>query len=281
MINLSAMVKQGTEALKNKAVAAILLGPSGAGKSRACGTFGVKTLYLHTSSEAHGAASAAVGGSEILPICIDVEDGKTLSADDAYAKLLNILSAKDQIKALGVGAIALDGATEIESVIMGTTAWKQRVAAEYKGVASYAGPVTLGLFRPILTALQALQRDLNIHYALTCILNVKELGESGAITNAEPKLKGFDVATGIVQQFPDVLVIGQVSDGERSRPAFQLGAHVHKTSKDFTTKEVRKLQNFWVRVTGADISEAPDMLAPNMSRIVEIKAAGRYVKKGS
>jgi hypothetical protein len=280
MINLAEMIKDGNKALLNKAVAAILLGPSGAGKSRTCGTFGVKTLYLHTSSEAHGAASAAVGGSEILPICIDVEEGETLSADKSYERLLSILGAKDQLKKLGIGAIALDGATEIENLIMQTSAWKARVASEYKGVASYAGPVTLGMFRPILTALQALQRDLGVHYIMTCILNVKELGENGAITNAEPKLKGFDVATGIVQQFPDVLVVGQVSDGDRTRPAIQLGAHVHKASKDFTTKEVRKLQNFWVRVTGADLSEAPDMLAPNLARIAEIKAAGKYTKKG-
>jgi hypothetical protein len=274
--DFSAAIKQGQEALKNKNVGLILLGPSGSGKSRACGTFGVKTLYLHTSGESHGPASAAAGGSEILPICIDKDGDKQLSADEAYTRLLEILGSTQELKKLGIGAVAIDGATELENIIQNTTAWKARLAAEYKGVKSYAGDLTLSMFRPIILGLQKLQTDLNIHYVITCILSVKEYGESNEILDASPSLYGFNVATGLIQQFPDILVVGQVSDGERTRPAIQLGSHVSKATKDQKSQEVRKLSNFYNRITGADLATCPDLMKPSLKLVAEIKKLGHY-----
>lgn len=279
-LDLGAMIKEGQKVLDNKCVSAIILGASGNGKSRACGTFGVKTLYLHTSSEAHGAQSAALGGSEIVPICIDSTANGLLTPDEAYKRLLGILEAADQLTKLGIKAIAIDGASEIENIITSTNVYKARVASEFKGVSSFAGPVVLSMFRPILSALQQLQASHGIHYVVTCILNIKGLGENGEIADAEPKLAGYNVATGLIQQFPDVLAIGRVSDGEKEVPMLQFGAHVHKSSKDFTTKEVRKLHNFNIRVTGVDLSEAPEMIKPNFARLIEFKKAGKYVAKG-
>jgi hypothetical protein len=276
--DLATALKEGQAVLKQKQLGAILLGSSGSGKSRACGTMGVKTLYLYTSGEQHGALSASSGGSEILPICVDQEGGKALDPDAAYSRLLAIINDGEAISKAGIKAVVIDGLTEIESMILETKAWKQRVQVEYKGVASYAGPVTLSLMRPILTGLQKLQKDHGIHFVVTCILNVKELGEHGEIMSAEPKLKGFDVATDMVRQFADVLIIGQMSNGEVSKPRIQIGAHVSKASKDFKTLEVRKLQNFHVRVTGCDLSGAPDTLAPNLAKIAEYKASGKYVE---
>lgn len=276
-MNLSELIAQGKAALQNKSVGLILLGPSGAGKSRACGTFGVKTLYLHTASEAHGPVSAASGGSEILPVCLDRDDGKPLSADEAYTRLVGILGSKDELKKLGIGAIAIDGATELEAMIQNTSMWNNQLTAKYKGVKSYAGDLTISMFKPILSLLHDLQKELGIHYVMTCILNVKEYGENNEILDAAPSLYGFNVATGLIQHFPDILVIGQVSDGERARPAIQLGSHVQKASKDQVTKEVRKLSNFYNRITGADLSEAPDLIKPDLSKIAAIKKAGVYV----
>ena len=274
--NFASAIKDGQERLKNKNVSLILLGPSGSGKSRACGTFGVKTLYLHTSGESHGPASAAAGGSEILPICIDKDGDKQLSADETYARLLEILSSTQELKKLGIGAVALDGATELESLIQNTTAWKAKLAAEYKGVKSYAGDLTLGMFRPILLGLQRLQAEINVHYVITCILSVREYGENNEILDASPSLYGFNVATGLIQQFPDILVIGQVSDGERARPAIQLGSHASKATKDQKSQEVRKLSNFYNRITGADLTTCPDLMKPNLKLVAEIKKLGHY-----
>ena len=277
-MNFAQLIKEGIEKLKNKNVALVLLGPSGSGKSRACGTFGVKTLYIHTSGESHGPASAASGGSEILPICIDRDGDKIRTPDETYTLLLEILSAPVELKKLGIGAIVIDGATEIEALIQGTTVWRNRLAAEYKGIKSYAGDLTISMFRPILNALQKLQHEIGIHYVMTCILTVKEYGENNEIVDASPSLYGYNVATGIIQHFPDILVIGQLSDGERARPGIQLGSHVSRVSKDQATKEVRKLSNFFCRVTGADLSSAPAIIKPDLSRIVRTKAAGTYTE---
>lgn len=275
-MNFAQLIKDGQEKLKNKNVALVLLGPSGSGKSRACGTFGCKTLYLHTSGESHGPASAAGGGSEILPICLDRDGEKALTADESYARLLEILAAGPELKKLGIGAIAVDGATELEAMIQNTTAWKNRLAAEYKGVKSYAGDLTISMFRPILNGLQKLQHEIGIHYVMTCILSVKEYGENNEILDAAPALYGYNVAVGLIQQFPDVLVIGQLSDGERARPGIQLGSHVSRVSKDQATKEVRKLSNFFSRVTGADLSSAPNIIRPSLALVAEIKKLGKY-----
>ena len=275
--DLATAIAEGKAALQRKQLGAILLGSSGSGKSRACGTLGVKTLYIHTSSEEHGALSASAGGSEIVPICIDREGGKQLDPDASYNRLLTILGSGEALAKAGIKAVTIDGLSEIEALIMETKAWKARVLSEYKGVASYAGPVTLSMMRPIVAALLKLQKDHGFHFVVTCILNVKELGESGEILAAEPKLKGFDVATDMVRQFADVLIIGQMSNGEVSKPRIQVGAHVSKASKDFQTKEVRKLQNFFVRITGCDLSDAPDTLAPNLAKISEYKEKGKYV----
>lgn len=278
-MNLAALIKDGQEKLKNKNVGLILLGPSGAGKSRTCGTFGCKTLFIHTSGESHGSQSAASGGSEILPICLDRDGDKVLTADESYTRLLEILASGPELKKLGIGAIAIDGASELENIIVNTTAWKQKLATDYKGVKSYAGDLTLGMFRPILVGLQKLQQELNLHFVITCILHVKEFGENGEILEASPSLYGYGVATGLIQQFADILIIGQLSDGEKTRPGIQLGSHVSKATKDMVTKEVRKLANFHNRITGADLSTCPPIMKPSLALVAEIKKAGHYPEK--
>lgn len=275
-MNFDKLIAEGKEKLKNKNVSLILLGASGSGKSRACGTFGVKTLYLHTSGESHGPASASVGGADVLPICLDRDGDTVLTADETYARLLEILNSTAALKKLGIGAIAIDGASELETIITNTTAWKTKLTVEYKGVKSYAGELTLSMFRPVLVALQKLQQELNVHTVITCILHVKELGENGEILEASPSLYGYGVATGLIQQFADILIIGQLSDGEKTRPGIQLGSHVSKVTKDQVTKEVRKLANFHNRITGADLSNAPAIIKPSLKLIAEIKKLGHY-----
>ena len=151
--DLAQMIKESESDLKNNQLGLVILGSSGAGKSRMLGTFGVKTLYLYASGEAHGPVSAASGGSEIVPICLDRAGDKELTADESYARLLAILADDVGLKKLGIKAIALDGATEIENIILGTTKWETTIQAAYKGVKAYAGPVTLAMFRPVMNAL--------------------------------------------------------------------------------------------------------------------------------
>jgi hypothetical protein len=277
--DLAAAIKEGQADLKNNHLGVVILGSSGAGKSRMLGTFGVRTMFLYTSGESHGPASAASGGSEIVPICLDRAEGKELSADQAYERLLAILNDEAGLKKLGIKAIAIDGATEIENMIVNTTKWETAVQNGYKGNKSFAGPVTLSLFRPVINALNRVQKSLGIPYAMSCILDVKSLGDDGGIAEAGPKLRGFDVATGVIQQFADIVVLGQMSNGEKVTPRVQLNAGVSKSTKDFNTKEVRKLMNFFPRLTGANLDGAPSTLKPDLSRLVKIKADGKYTKE--
>jgi len=279
--NFKAAVEESVSDTKADKLGLIVLGASGSGKSRLMGTLPGKVLYVYTDSERHGVVSAIEGGADLVPVCIDRDNGVVLSADATYKRLLDCLSDLEGIKAEGITSIVVDGFTEIENIILETSSWKQAVLTQYKGVASYAGPVTLSLFRPIVKLLQKAQSDLGVNYIVTCILDVKETAEDGAIAEAYPKLKGFDVAVGLIQQFPDILVIGQMSkDGGFPIPRIQFVGGVTKTTKDFVTKVVRKLHNFTPRLTGADMSTFPSSIPADLGRICEAKVAKKYVKKG-
>ena len=268
--NFDKAISDSKKDLVNNKLALILLGASGNGKSYAQGTFGCPTLYLYTSGESHGPKAANTpGGNNILPICIDRDGDTQLKPDDAYKRLLDILGAADKIKALGVGAVTVDGATEIEGLIRETTAFKARAKTTFD-----EGPATLALFRPVINALKQLQRDIGVHYCMTCILNVKDFGDDGSVLESTPSLHGYQVATGLVQQFDDVMVVGRLQRGEKVGYRLQLLAGVTKTTKDFKTHEVRKTFNFSPRLTGVDITALGATLDADLGKLAALKAGG-------
>jgi hypothetical protein len=277
--NFDAAIKQAEKDQNNKKLGLVLIGPPSGGKTGTAVSTGLKTLHLYTSGEAHGALVAKTYGKQVDSICLDTEGDKLLSADETYNRILTILAAKDEIKKRKYEVIFLDGLTEIETLILNTSAWNLEVAKHYKGNKSYSGPVTLALFRPILDALRSIQRDLNIHYITTCILNVKEYGENKEIVEGEPKLRGFDVATGLIQQFPDRLVVGQMVNGTDRLPRIQMGSTPSRNTKDQITKEVKKLYNFDPTICGVDLSGFPSHMKADLSKIIQMKEAGKYLTK--
>ncbi len=267
-------IKEAQTDLTNKSLFLLLLGQSGSGKSYAQGTYGLKTLYLYTQGENHGPASAAtLGGANAVPVCIDRVGGAVLSPEDSLARLDTILDDITSIKKHGFQAIAIDGATEIEALIRGTAKFKVISAKN----SFEEGPATLLVFRGILNKLKKLQRETGIHVCMTCALTVREYGEDNAIIDSTPQLVGFQVATGLVQQFGDVLVVGRMVKNDKSAHRFQLMAGVNKTTKDFKTKEVTKTFNFSPRITGTDITALPRTLDANLAGIIAIKE-GKAVK---
>lgn len=283
--NFSAAIAASQKDLKNDCLNLIILGSSGNGKSYALGTFGVKTLYLYTTKEDHGPKSATasaerLGTENVVPIRLDVSDtGEALSADATMERLLSILRDVRGIQEQGFGAVAIDGGTELEEVIKNTSEYKALLAAKYKGQESFAGPLVLSAFRPIVAALKTLRNDANVHGAMTVILDVLEYDASGAIVAAKPSLAGYGVATGLCQMFGDIVVVGKVKrpDGTEGYP-FQMGALVTRTTKDFQTKEVRKTHNFNIRLTGCDMSTFPEMMASDLSQLIRCKKAKKYVE---
>jgi adenylate kinase family enzyme len=277
--DFSTAINDGKARMGNKSLALILLGASGNGKSRACGTLGVKTLYIHTSTEQHGADSAAAGGSEILPVCLDKVADKQLTPDEAYDRLLALLGDSAGIKKLGVGAIVLDGLSELEALIMSSDKFKKRVQVELKGVTSYSGDIQRDFYHQVFTRLNLLRDTLGLHYVVTCALNVVELSEILEILEATPKLYGYQMAENITRWFPDILVIGQMKGPSGAiKPRLQFQALVSKDTKDQKTKARVKLHNIFIRITGVDMSTLPETLAPDLAKIAAIKAAGTYTE---
>lgn len=261
--------KQDTE---NNKLFLILLGSSGNGKSYVQGTFGVRTLYLYTQGESHGPKSAAVqGGKDIMPVCLDRDGDKDLAADEALKRLNTILDDVAGIKKAGFGALTIDGATEIEALIRSSTKYKVATTTEsgkHNGFAE--GPATLSQFRDIVAKLKKLQRDADIHVCMTCVLSVKEYGDEGIILDSTPVLSGFNVASGLIQQFPDVMMIGKMQRKDKIAYRFQLLASGSKVSKDLAGA-IKKTFNFSPRLTGVDILSLGATLDADFKGLIALK----------
>lgn len=263
--------------IKNKSLFLMLLGSSGNGKSYAQGTFGVKTLYLYTQGESHGPKSAAaVGGENVVAICLDRETGKELTPDEALKRLHSILDDVDGLKKAGFKALAIDGASEIESLIRGTVKFKALTTTDsgkHNGFAE--GPATMAQFRDIMIKLKRLHRELGLHVCMTCILNVKEYAEDGTILDSTPQLSGYAVATGLVQQFDDVMIIGRMTRKGQIAYRLQLLAGGSKKTTDIVTQQVKKTFNFSPRLTGQDVLSLGETLEANLGALVKLKEGSK------
>lgn len=273
--NFAEAIAQSERETANTALEAIVLGQSGAGKSRLLGSLGVKTLYLYTSGETHGVKSAkASPSSDVQSVAIDYADGKQLTPDQAYDRLLAALADVDGIKAAGFKAVAVDGATELEALIRATSKWRTMCLSNKGSHNSFEEPrATLTMFRPIINALKHLQRQLGIHIALSCILDVQEYGDMHEVVKCAPRLLGFAVAESIVQQFGDVLVVGPMKNDGETKYKLQFMTDVVKTSKT-EAGVVKRTVNFAPRIVGLSVQALPPYMDANLSEVVKMKAAG-------
>jgi hypothetical protein len=251
---------------------AIVLGPSGAGKSSVMGTMPGKILYLHTTGESHGPKSArATGKANVMAVCIDRDGDSVLSPDASYDRLLAILSDIEGIKKLGIGSIALDGASELESIVRATDKWAKMCTTAQGKHNGFAEPTaTITMLRPVISALKTLQQRLAVHYAVSCILDVKTLGADGAIEEATPRLQGFSVAESLVQQFGDVLVVGRMERDGVVKHKLQFMSDVTKVAKD-ERGTVKKAINFAPRLAGVLVSDLAGLMDADLAKLVDFK----------
>jgi hypothetical protein len=255
-------------------IAAVVLGQSSAGKSYLAGTLPGKTLYLYTQGEEHGRDSARLGadkGSQVVPVSIDLADGKMINADTAYKRLLSILDVESVRKA-GFASVVVDGLTELEQLVRATPEWAalcRTGKGEHNGFAEPAA--TIKMIRPILDALRGLQRELGVNYVVTCLLTVKGMAEDGEILTSEPKLIGYEVAALLIPQFPDQILIGRMSNGEGlTKPRLQFGAAPTKVVKE-KNGEVKKFIGFTPRLRG--VTEVPQTMAADFKAVLKLKGA--------
>jgi hypothetical protein len=273
MIDFAKLEKDAIESLKTDLLFVALLGGSGQGKSRACGSLPGKILYIHTSGESHGPISAAAGGNTVFPIQIDVDTKRALSADETYVRLLEILKSREQLEKLGIKSVVLDGATELEQVIRGTKAFKEKCKTSSGGHNAFnEGAATIDLMRPVLDELRNLQRDLKVHIVVTCLLDVKNVGDKKEVLEASPKLTSYGVASSVIPQFGDVLMIGRMQEDEGEvQYNFQMGGNVSKVSKEVNGR-VKKMINFSPRISVLNHGvEIPEYIPADFAEILKIK----------
>jgi hypothetical protein len=276
--NFDAAVEMAMASMRQTVMEAIILGPSGAGKSYILGSFGVPTLYIYSTGESHGpkAAEKCVRdlqtGSTILPFCMDIdESGKKLEGDAVIARVMDVLFDEPTFTKYGIKAIAVDGAAELENYIRASNTWKLECRTKGGDHNSYAEPTaTCNGFRPIFNRLKELQRTRDVHFAMTCMLDVKEYGDMNDVADAVPRLKGFSVAEMLVQQFGDVLVVGPMVRDDETKWKFQFMTDLSKTSKDLKGV-VKRTVNFRPRLNGVT---PPPYVDADLRKLIALKEQG-------
>lgn len=259
---------------RSPALAAIVLGQSSAGKSYLCGTLPGKTLFIYTQGEEHGRDSAKLAasgdkGNRIVPVSVDVVDGKVVGADTAYRRLISMLDV-ESVKKAGFNNVVLDGLSELEQLVRSTQEWAlacRTPKGEHDGWQE--GKATLKMIRPVLDALRTLQRELGVSYVVTCILMVKGQADDGEITAAEPRLTGFDLPLQVIPQFPDQILIGRMTNAEGiTKPRLQFGCAPSKSVRE-KNGEIKKFASFTPRLR--DVSDLPATMAADFKAVLKLK----------
>ena len=255
--------------LNNKALFAMILGASGSGKSSAIGTLPGKTLLIFGSGESHGPKAAAALGGAVSAICVDVdESGKALTSDEAFARLMSIITDTDSIIKEKFANVAIDGAPELEAILVKSTRFIQMCTTDKGKTDGYAkGPAMSTLFREVVSALKTLHAK-GINVVMTCRADVRAMDDNGAISDCSPKLSSYGVAESLVSQFDDVLLVGCVAVGEKRGHVFQFSNTISKVSKDLQGT-IKKILNFSPRVTGA--KDIPELLKADLKKVIELK----------
>lgn len=249
----------------------IVLGSSGAGKSHVTGTLPGKILYLYLDSERHGSNAALKSSSSVFAVCIDRDkEGLPLKPEVAFKRGLEVLNP-EVLKKAGIGAVVLDGLTELEKLIRSTPKWANMCQSTNGKHNSFAeGASTIALADEYMRALRDAQDKIGVHVIVTGILDVQEVDDNGAISVAKPRLSGYAVAESLIAQFPDILVIGKITgkDGKSGR-VFQNDTDVTRISKD-QSGVVKKFINFQPRLAGV-AGDLPAYVKADFKTIIEMK----------
>ena len=261
-IDYAAEFAKTAKMLEGDKLNAIVLAPSGGGKSSLAGTFGVKTLYLYGSSEAHGPRNAmAYSNCEVLPICIDA--GR--DPDQVLEFLSNILQDSEFLK--DFEAVVIDSVNALEVIIKESNKFKLSCLTDKGKINSFVeSDRLLSIFNDILKDL----RNTGKHTLMTCVLDAQQIdSETGEILESTPRISTYKVAEHIIMQFGDVFTVGKLTIGEKEGYRIQFGGKISKTSKDAAGR-IKKLINFNPRLAGYG-KELPDHIPANLSKLLMLK----------
>lgn len=249
----------------------MIAGPSGAGKSHLIGTYPGKVLYLTAGAEVHGVDAARKSGKNVVAISLDRDASGVLSADATLARF-EAATDPEAIRAAGFQLVALDGLTELEKIVRASAKWKAMCTTKGGGHDSFKeGPATITAMDHCLTRLRNLQFDLGLDIAVTCILDVTETNkQTGEIEAAKPRLQSYQVAESMIQQFGDIVIIGQMQDSTgKSGRVIQMQTELSRKSVDQDTKEVKKIFGITPRLQGVDV--VPPYIKADLSSVLALK----------
>jgi hypothetical protein len=119
----------------------------------------------------------------------------------------------------------------------------------------------------IIRKLQHLVDYHNIDVVTTMDLQIQSLSDDGVILESKPGLPTFGVGRAVIQQFPDILVLGRI--GEKRIPTFQNFAKVASVSTDRDTQTMVKYAEYNPRLRG--VKELPEQLSADLNKILELK----------
>lgn len=246
----------------------VVLGASGSGKSHFLGTYPGKTLLLYGAGESHGPASALKSAKDnLLPVPWDKDkDGNELAADKIMPKINSLLDP-DVLKKAGVKCVALDSLTALCLDIKRTQAFKQRCSdAKGNHNAFKETEALIEILSHIIKKCHFLNERHGVDIVTTIDLQIQSVGSNGEILESKPGLPTFGVGKGLIQQFPDILVLNRRSGND---PSFETLASVASSSQDRETKEIVKYIEFHPRLRGAD--NLPELIEANIPAIMKLK----------
>lgn len=254
-----------------KQLSMLVAGPSGAGKSHLIGSYPGKVLYLTAGAEVHGVDAARKLGKNIIPVSLDRNSAGPLSPDDSLARFEATTDPKAVLGA-GFKLIALDGLTELEKIVRGSTRWKKMCETKQGGHDQFKeGPATITIMDACLSRLRSLQFDLGLDVVVTCIIDVTETNKrTGEIEAGKPRLMSYQVAESMIQQYGDVVIIGKMTNaaGESGR-VIQMQTELTRQSVDNETKEVKKIFGITPRLQGVD--KVPPFIKADLGEILKMK----------
>lgn len=258
----------------SKSLYLLAMGQQGAGKSFLAGTLGVKTLYLYFSGESHGTASAKIeGASNIETYCLDVYAGNQLSPDDTFKHLLFVLNNAEMIEDEGYKLIVIDSASELEILIRETKEWDKATTSSSGKHDGYAEKgATIDMFRKVTSVLKNLQRKLDVHIMMTCILDVRSVGELGEIMESSPRIRGAGVAEFLNLQFDDVVAVGRMQKDGITKHKIQMGVNMSKVAKEVSGGQ--KTINYNPRIKGIKTEDLPPFMPADLKVVANLKRTG-------
>ena len=252
----------------------VVLGASGVGKSHFIGTYPGRTLLLYGAGESHGPASAIKSNSDILPLAWNRgKDAKGNIVDLNPNKILSRIKEAlnpEALAAAGIKCVAIDSLTNLCLDLKNTDMFKQRcMSAKGQHNSFKETEALIELLSLVTNSLQNLSDIHGIDSICTLDLNILSVADNGLILESKPGLPTFGVGKAIIQQFPDILVLGRL--GENSEPTFQNFASVNQKSKDFETQAIVKYVEYHPRLRGA--ITLPETIPANVQSILDLKEA--------